>query len=135
MQDDARTILHAYYAAFNAGDPDGMLALLTDDVVHDINQGGRETGRAEFARFMARMNRCYREQIRDLVVMVDPTGTRAAAEFIVDGTYLATDEGLPEATGQTYSLPGGAFFALRQGRIARVSNWYNLPDWLRQVRT
>jgi steroid delta-isomerase-like uncharacterized protein len=133
MQDDARTILHAYYAAFNAGDPDGMLALMTDDVVHDINQGGRETGRAAFARFMARMNRCYRELIRDLVVMVDPTGTRAAAEFIVDGTYLATDEGLPVATGQTYSLPGGAFFALRQGRIARVSNWYNLPDWLRQV--
>ena len=40
-----------------------------------------------------------------------------------------------DAAIQTYSLPGGAFFALRQGRIARVSNWYNLPDWLRQVRT
>ena len=31
----------------------------------------------------------------DLVIMSDATGTRAAAEFTVLGTYLATDEGLP----------------------------------------
>ena len=31
-------------------------------------------------------------------------------------------------------LPGGAFFALRDGVIARVTNYYNLEDWLAQVR-
>ena len=82
---------------------------------------------------MARMDRSYRETIRDLVVMATPDGRRAAAEFVVDGTYLATDAGLPEARGQTYSLPAGAFFECRDGRIARVTNWYNLQDWLRQV--
>ena len=56
------------------------------------------------------MDRCYRERIRDLVVMVSTDGARAATEFVVDGTYLATDEGLPEAEGQTYSLPAGAYF-------------------------
>jgi len=30
-------------------------------------------------------------------------------------------------------LPGGAFFTLHEGRIARVSNYYNLEDWLAQV--
>jgi steroid delta-isomerase-like uncharacterized protein len=79
------------------------------------------------------MDRCYRERIRDLVVMVSTEGTRAAAEFVVDGTYLATDEGLPEAKGQTYSLPAGAFFEVVGGRIARVTNYYNMKDWLRQV--
>ena len=43
-------------------------------------------------------------------------------------------EGLPPARGQTYVLPGGAFFTLRGGMVARVSNYYNLEDWLRQVR-
>ena len=49
------------------------------------------------------------------------------------GTYLATDDGLPAATGQTYRLPAGAFFTLRDGRIGRVTMYYNLTDWLRQV--
>lgn len=55
------------------------------------------------------MNRCYREELTDMVVMVNEDGTRGAAEFIVNGTYLSTDEGLPEANGQTYRLPAGAF--------------------------
>jgi steroid delta-isomerase-like uncharacterized protein len=60
-------------------------------------------------------------------------GLRAAAEYEVHGTYLADDEGLPAAHGQTYVLPGGAFFDIRDGRIARVSNYYNLTDWIAQV--
>jgi steroid delta-isomerase-like uncharacterized protein len=128
---DSRELIEAYYAAFNARDWEGMLALLAEDVAHDINQGGRETGVAAFRAFLARMNRCYAEDLADIVVMSE--GDRAAAEFVVHGRYNATDEGLPAATGQTYILPAGAFFEIRAGRIARVSNFYNLANWLKQV--
>ena len=130
---DAAALITAYLDAFNRGDRAAMLGLLTDDVAHDVNQGGREVGREAFAAFMARMDRCYRERLVDIVVMVTPDGSRAAAEFIVEGTYLATDEGLPEARGQAYRLPAGAFYAIRDGRIARVTMFYNLTDWLAQV--
>ena len=130
---EAVELVRRYYDAFNRGDVEAMLACLTDDVAHDVNQGGRETGKAAFRAFMARMDRCYRERLADIVVMAAEDGRRAAAEFVVHGTYLATDEGLPEARGQTYVLPGGAFFDIRGGRIARVTNYYNLQDWLRQV--
>jgi len=130
---DAASTIRAYYAAFNEGDMARFLDLLTEDVAHDINQGGRETGKTAFRAFLDRMNRCYRERIADIVVMASPDGARAAAEFTVHGTYLATDEGLPEAVGQTYVLPAGAFFTLRDGRVARISNYYNLQDWLTQV--
>jgi steroid delta-isomerase-like uncharacterized protein len=128
-----RDLIARYYAAFNAQDLGTFLSLLTEDVVHDINQGGREAGRERFARFMERMNRNYREQVVDLVIMTNEDGTRAAAEFVVLGTYLVTDEGLPAATGQQYRLPVGAFFELRDGKVARVTNYYNLQDWLGQV--
>ena len=134
MSEATRELLSRYYEAFNSQDMESFLNLLTDDVVHDINQGGREAGKQTFAEFMQRMNRSYREQIVDLVVMADPSGQRAAAEFTVLGTYLATDEGLPEAKGQTYRLPTGAFFEIRDGKVARVTNFYNLQDWLRQVQ-
>ena len=131
--DRAIELVLAYYAAFNRGDTAAMLDLLADDVAHDINQGARETGKAAFAAFLARMARCYREQLRDIVVMANEAGDRAAAEYVVHGQYLADDEGLPPASGQAYVLPGGAFFDVRDGLIARVSNYYNLPDWIAQV--
>jgi steroid delta-isomerase-like uncharacterized protein len=82
---------------------------------------------------MGRMNANYKEQLVDLVIMSTPSGERGAAEFVVLGQYLKTDEGLPEANGQTYRLPAGAFFDIRDGKIARVTNYYNLQDWIRQV--
>jgi steroid delta-isomerase-like uncharacterized protein len=126
-------LIRRYYAAFNAGDIPAMLACLAPDIAHDINAAGRETGRAAFEAFMARMSRCYHERLEDLVVMVSADGSRAAAEFTVHGSYVATDAGLPVARGQTYLLPGGAFFAVSDGLICRVTNYYNLQDWLRQV--
>ncbi len=133
LQTAAETLIRTYYATFNAGDREAMLALLTDDVVHDINQGGAEIGRDTFRAFLQRMDRSYAEQVEQLVVFANADGTRAAAEFYIRGQYLATDEGLPPATGQSYWLRVGAFFDLRTGRVARVTNYYNLQDWLRQV--
>ena len=127
------TLIRRYYEAFNRGDREAMLALLAEEVAHDVNQGPRQTGRAAFREFLGHMDRSYRERIRDLVVMTDASGTRAAAEFVVEGEYLATDPGLPEARGQGYSLPAGAFFAVAEGRITRVTTYYNLQDWIRQV--
>lgn len=129
----SQQLIERYYAAFNAGDMDSFLNLLCDDIVHDINQGDREIGKQAFADFMQRMNRNYREQLVDMVVMASADGRRAAAEFVVLGEYLNTDEGLPEAKGQTYRLPAGAFFEIRDGQVARVTNYYNLNDWIAQV--
>lgn len=132
---EAQTValVRRYYEAFNRGDIEAMLACLADDVAHDVNQGPRRSGKDAFRAFCGHMSRCYREKLEDIVVMATPDGRRAAAEFNVDGTYVATDEGLPEAKGQSYVLPAGTFFAIEGGRIARVTTYYNLTDWLVQV--
>ncbi len=126
-------LVRGYYDAFNRGDWAGMLECLSDDVAHDLNQGARETGREAFAAFLRRMEASYCEQLRDVVVMASDDGMRVAAEYVVHGEYHHTDEGLPPANGQRYVLPGGAFFDIRDGAIARVSNYYNLQDWIAQV--
>lgn len=129
----AEDLIRAYYAAFNAGDFDAMVALLTEDVAHDINQGERQTGRGQFRTFMAEMDKNYSEKLEDIVILTETTGRRAAAEFTVHGTYKATAEGLPPATGQHYILPAGAFFEITDNQIARVTNYYSLTDWLEQI--
>ena len=131
--DRATEVVLAYYAAFNRGDWADLLALLADDVVHDINQGGREIGKELFEEFLRRMDRCYREQVRDVVLLANAEGNHIAAELTVHGQYLQDDSGLPPARGQAYVLSAGEFFALRDGLITRVTTYYNLEDWVTQV--
>jgi steroid delta-isomerase-like uncharacterized protein len=129
----ALSLLERYYAAFNGGDREAMLACLTENVIHDVNQGERKTGKEAFESFLQHMDKTYAETLTDLVLMANEDGTRGSAEFIVNGKYLADDEGLPLATGQTYVLPAGAFFELEDGLISRVTVYYNLTDWIAQV--
>ena len=91
--------VEAYFAAFNAGDVQGMLDCLAEDVAHHVNEGQVRRGKAAFADFCAHMSRSYQEELTDMVIFEAEGGTRAAAEYIVNGTYLATDSGLPEARG------------------------------------
>ncbi|HKL44615.1 MAG TPA: ketosteroid isomerase-related protein [Roseovarius sp.] len=125
--------VRAYFNAFNRGDTPAMLACLSDDVRHHVNEGQVREGKDAFRDFCAHMSRCYREKLTDMVIFEAEGGTRAAAEYLVNGTYLETDEGLPEAKGQTYRLPAGSFFTLENGLITRVVTYYNLADWMKQV--
>ncbi|WP_372618202.1 ketosteroid isomerase-related protein [Falsiroseomonas sp.] len=129
----AESLVRAYYDAFNAGDRAAMCALLAEDVAHDVNQGQRRIGLTAFRAFMAEMDAAYEERLEEMVVMADATGRRAAAEFVVAGRYLRSEPGLPEARGQPYRLPAGAFLEVANGRIRRVTTYYNLSEWIRQV--
>jgi len=133
MNPDSKKILQRYFDAFNAGKPQEMLACLSDGVTHDVNQGERRMGKAKFAEFLAHMDRCYREQLKDIWLMSNADGSRGAAEYTVHGTYIADDQGLPPARGQTYVLPAGSFFTIADGKIARVTTYYNLKSWIEQV--
>jgi steroid delta-isomerase-like uncharacterized protein len=126
-------LIRRYYDHFNRGETSAMEDMLTDDVIHDVNQGERRVGKDKFRAFNARMTHNYQERLENITVLVSKDGTRAAAEFNVHGKYLNSEEGLPAAKGQTYVLPAGTFFAIRDGKIARVTTYYNLTDWIAQV--
>jgi steroid delta-isomerase-like uncharacterized protein len=130
---EALALIGRYYAAFNAGDAAGMLDRVAEDVEHRVNEGGVRRGRAKFAEFCSHMGVSYREELKDMAIFASDDGTRGAAEFVVHGEYLQTDPGLPEAKGQRYILPAGGFFDIKDGKIARVTTFYNLNDWIAQV--
>ncbi len=128
-----KSLIQRYYEVFNSGDREALLEMLSEDVVHEINEGGEEVGIETFRAFLEKMDRCYQEQVEQLIVFSHDNPNRAAAEFFIRGTYVATDDGLPEATGQTYHLRVGAFFEITNGKISRITNYYNLSAWLRMV--
>lgn len=129
----ALDLVKQYYAHFNARNWEGMLACLDPDVQHDTNQGATYRGLDHYRSFLQHMDEGYAETLTDLVFMSDETGSRIACEFTVDGVYKKTDGGLPPAAGQRYVLPAGAFLEVREGKICRVTTYYNLPLWIKLV--
>jgi steroid delta-isomerase-like uncharacterized protein len=126
-------LVQRYYAAFNRKDWATMLECLAPDVQHDSNQGDTHRGLDHFRAFLAHMDESYDETLTDMVYMVDKTGYRIAVEFTVNGVYKKTDQGLPPATGQQYMLPAGAFLHVRDGKISRVTTYYNLALWIKLI--
>jgi len=132
-QEASIALIERYYAAFNAGDHDGIVACLSDNVLHDSHQGLRETGKQAFRTFLKRQDLSYVEYLSDIVIMASRDGRRASAEFIVNGEYRAQQSGLPPARGQEYELPASSHFTVDDGLISRVSVYYSVADWLIQV--
>lgn len=52
MKQGAIDTVKKYYDAFNRGSMEEFFSLLTDDVVHEINQGGQEIGKETFSNFL-----------------------------------------------------------------------------------
>lgn len=129
----ATEIVQAYYQAFNDKNWDKMLSLVDDNIQHDSNQGETRMGKELFKKFVEKMDVAYDEKLTDIVIMGEESNTRVAAEFVVNGIYKVAEEGLPAAYGQKYVLPAGAFLEVKNGKITRVTTYYNLELWIQLV--
>lgn len=130
---EVKKLIQKYYDSFNQGHMEGMYECLHPDFVHDVNEGQRQGGLSEFKKFMGHMNECYKENLTDIYIMVHDSNTRASAEFVVHGEYLKTDGALPPAKNQKYAIKAGTFFDIKDHKILRVTTYYNLNEWIRQV--
>jgi steroid delta-isomerase-like uncharacterized protein len=126
-------IVEDYYRCFNQKNWEGMLAHLSHDVRHEVNQGEAQIGVDRYRAFLQHMEECYDETLKDIVLMSDASGQRIAAEFVVHGIYIKTDSDLPQARHQRYVLPAGAFIEIKNDKISRLTMYYNLPAWLSMV--
>jgi steroid delta-isomerase-like uncharacterized protein len=122
-----------YYNSFNQKDWNGMLALVHPEVRHQPNQGDQRLGIEKFTEFLGMMDESYEETLTEMVFFTEPENNRVAVEFVVNGIYKKGEEGFPEAHGQTYVLPAAAFLEVRNGKISRVTTYYNLPLWISLV--
>ncbi len=129
---DLQTV-RAYYDAFNARKWDEMLSLVDENITHEPNQGKPRIGKTLFTDFMQHMDDSYSETLKDIVLFSSETEGRIAAEFVVHGIYKKAEAGLPPAHGQSYVLPAAAFLEVKNGKITRVTTYYNLELWIELV--
>jgi len=129
--DDA---LDRYFDAWNAHDPDGVVAALTDDGTYeDPTTGGPLHGEA-LAANVAGLVEGFPD-LRFEVVSVAPTGaTTAAAQWRMLGTNTGAMPMGP-ATGGAVDLPGADFldFDPAADRISKVVGYFDTATMLTQL--
>ncbi len=131
----SKQLIEKYYDSFNQGRYEEMINLVSDDILHEVNEGDTQHGKSLFKAFLGVMDECYEEQVKNLVVFSSTQHNRFAAEFNIDGRYKKSQPGLPEAHGQKYFINVGAFFEINPlGKICRITNYYNLNNWINTVQ-
>ncbi|EKF17986.1 ketosteroid isomerase-related protein [Nitratireductor pacificus] len=128
-EQETLALVKRFLEALNAHDHAAVLALTSEDVAHDPFDAAREIGHEKLRWRLGLATRHFDEELADIAVMVGDGGVRAAAEFTVRGKYLATAQGMPEARGQSYALPGAMVFEVDDGLITRVSMYRNPVQW------
>ncbi len=129
----ALEIVQQYYLYFNHKDWTDMLSLLDNEIRHEPNQGEARIGIQQFTSFLQMMDDSYDEHLTDMIFFTEPTGTRIACEFTVNGIYKKGEEGFPEAHGQTYVIPAASFLEVKNEKITRISTFYNVNEWIKNV--
>ncbi len=126
-------LIKQYYQYFNSQNWKGMLSIVDDNILHEPNQSEPRIGIEKFKEFLQKMDECYEENLTNSIFYSESTGQKFACEFIVNGKYKKGEEGLPEAHGQSYTLPASAFLTVENGKISRVATNYNLEKWIELV--
>lgn len=126
-------IAKAYYQAFNQQNWQEMLNLVSEQIIHEPNESKTRVGKDLFSAFLQKMDFAYQEELKDMVFFQGEIEGRIAVEFVVHGIYKQAEDGLPAAHGQSYTLPAGAFLSIENGKIQRITTFYNLEEWIAQV--
>jgi steroid delta-isomerase-like uncharacterized protein len=126
-------LLAQWLVAFNAGDPERLLALYSDDaqwqeVAIGLDAQGADQIRAHLDRLFAATPDITYTPTGGFVA-----GDHAVLEWVVTGTYRHDFPGLPPATGQPFTFRGVSVFALADGTIRRYTEYWDASTFLGQL--
>lgn len=132
LMDQTQTMEQAWLEAINAHDVQGVLACFTDDAVFtDVGTGQVARGKDEMRAMLEGLFATFSGLRVDLRSAFGD-GNSLVHEFTMSGVHSGSVPGL-EATGKSFTLPGAIVADLRDGRLSRATEYWNMADLLTQV--
>ena len=125
-------IFREYLATWNTHDLDKMVSFFTDDCVYEnLARGQTYRGKDELkawakASFGAIPD--FKLDVTSLFV----SGDWVACEWVMTGTQTSAVPGLP-ATGKSFSVRGSTVAQLKDGKILRNADYWDVMTFLRQL--
>jgi steroid delta-isomerase-like uncharacterized protein len=132
MATDVERMLEDYLAAWNSHDAEKIASFFTDDGVHeDVAIGEVNRGKEQLKAFASYTFTTFPdfklERTSSFVA-----GDWRGSEWIMSGTHTGDIPGIP-TTGKSFSIRGASISELREGKIRRNSDYWNLASFLQQV--
>jgi len=126
-------IVERWAAAWNAHDPAAMAALFTDDGLYeDLGFEWYSGGKAMIASWVE-VTTAGVPDVRIELVEAFQAGDRATAEWNFAGTHTGSFAPDLPPTGRAFSVRAASVFELEGDLIRRVTDYYNLATWQRQL--
>lgn len=135
--EEARRVVNAWYAAWSLHKPERIDAIFTDDAVYEDVAGGQVNRGTAAIKQLLGAAFAFAPDFRVTLRCLFVEGDTATTEWEIEGTQTgATGVGsigeLP-ATGRTFRLRGASVLVLRGGRIAHVTDYYDMATFWRQL--
>jgi steroid delta-isomerase-like uncharacterized protein len=126
-----REIVRRLFEAVNAGDLEGVLALIGDEMVVHTAVPGIEPGREGFRGFMTVFFTAFPEQRTEVHALV-AEGDLVSALHTHHATNLGPFAGMPP-TGKRISVDGLELFRVRDGKIVEMWHHDDLLGLMQQL--
>jgi steroid delta-isomerase-like uncharacterized protein len=126
--DSGAALAEKWIAAWNSHDPDKMLSLFTDDIFYeDVPFAEVSHGSAELRKFFL----SEIEGVPDLELKLERSSIHGG-HGTIEWTFSGTDKGVFK-TGKKFSVRGVSVIDMRDGKISRNVDFYDVATIMRQV--
>jgi steroid delta-isomerase-like uncharacterized protein len=120
-------------AAWNTHDVDKIATFYTDDCIkEDIAIAKTTQGKKEMKAVISGAFNSIPDMNIKLVTIIN-IGNMAATEWIMSGSYSNVYPGWSSATGKKFSVRGATIMELRNGKISRISDYWNFASFSQQI--
>lgn len=128
-----KAVAEAYYMAYNKADVEGQTKLMTDDMIYHSNSDKIRVGKDAYHKYTVGLFKEIDEKCIDIKYFVDEAQGVVTAQSRVEGKYVTSSEGLPKAKGQKYNIPVVEVFEIKDGKIKKLTTYYNEDLWKTQI--
>ena len=130
--EEIRWLVNELYAAWSLHEPHRIDAIFTDDAIYsDIAGGKNQQGKQEIKQLL-RAAFDWAPDFRVTMLSLTIGKDAAATEWLIEGIQAGPIGDLP-ASGNSFRLRGASILAFRDGKIFKVTDYYDMGTFLRQL--
>jgi steroid delta-isomerase-like uncharacterized protein len=132
-----RHLVNELYAAWSLHEPDRVDAIFTDDAAYEDVAGGQVLRGKAAIKELLRAAFAWAPDFRVTMTSLTIAGDTGTTEWVIEGTQAGAVQAGPfgelPATGRIFRLRGASILMFRDGRIAKVTDYYDMATFLRQL--
>ena len=130
--DQIRRLVHELYTAWSLHQPERIDLIFTDDAVYEDVAGGQIIRGKEAIKQLLRAAYAWAPDFRVAMKSLIVADNTAAKEWVSEGIQTGPIGELP-ASGNSFQLRGASILNFQNGKIAKVTDYYDMATFLRQL--